>query len=227
MRIFSFSLAAALAVGVSTPALAQSDNDRAGTVQVKILGTAVLPDGEIGEVEVDDFGLPVGSQAKATDEFIPSFAIEYYLTNNISVETIAGAARHNVVGTDALDGVELVDDLRLVPATVTAKAHLDIGENFKPYVGAGVAYFMYFAEDEGSGIAQLGVNDADLSNEFGFALQAGADISLGDNGLGLSFDAKRYFMTTDASFRVNDTEIIRTEHNLDPWLLSAGVYFTF
>ncbi len=226
MRKMSVSLAALLAVGFSAPAFAQ-DDDRAGTIQVKVLGTAVLPDGEIGEVEVDTFGLPAGSQAKATDEFIPSFAVEYYVNNNISIETIAGVARHDVEGLGALAGVELVDDLRLVPATVTAKAHLDVAPGIKPYVGAGLAYFMYFAEDEGSGIAQLGVNDADLSNEFGFALQAGVDFALGDSGYGLTIDAKRYFITTDASFRVDGTEIIRTEHNLDPWTLSAGVYVTF
>lgn len=226
MRMFSLSLAALVAAGVSTPALAQSD-DRTGTIQVKVLGTAVLPDGEIDEVEVDNFGLPAGSQSKASDEYIPSLAVEYFVNNNFSIETIAGVARHDVDGTGALAGVELVDDLRLVPATVTAKAHLDVAPGIKPYVGAGVAYFMYFGEDEGSGVAQLGVTDADLSNEFGFALQAGADIAIGENGYGLTIDAKRYFMKTDASFRVNGTEIIRTEHNLDPWIISAGVYARF
>lgn len=223
MKKVTLSLIAALAASVSAPVIAQ--DDRAGDIQIKVLGTAVLPDGEIDEVNLDNFGLPAGANTRATDEFIPSFAIEYFLSNNFSIETIAGMAKHDVDGTGALNGVELVDDLRLIPGTVTAKAHLDLG-GVKPYVGAGVAYFMFFGEDEGSDLVGLGVTDADLSNEFGFALQAGFDIPIEEAGFGVSVDVKRYFIGTDATFSVNGTDIIRTEHNLDPWTISAGVTFT-
>lgn len=221
MKKVSLTFLAALAASVSAPAMAQD----AGDIQIKVLGTAVLPDGEIDEVDLDDFGLPAGANTRATDEFIPTFAIEYFVADNFSLETIAGVARHDVVGTGALDGVELVDDLRLIPGTVTAKAHFDIG-GVKPYVGAGVAYFIFFGEDEGSDLVGLGVTDADLSNEFGFALQAGFDIPIDEAGFGFSVDVKRYFIGTDATFRVNQTDIIRTEHNLDPWTISAGLTFT-
>lgn len=223
MKKVSLTLIAIAAAGVSAPAMAQ---DRAGDIQVKVLGTAVLPDGGIDAVNLDNFGLPAGADTKATDEVIPSFAIEYFLANNISIETIAGMAKHNVVGTGSLAGVELVDDLRLIPGTITAKAHFDLG-GVKPYVGAGVAYFMFFGEDEGSELVNLGVTDADLSNEFGFALQAGVDIPVSEAGFGVSLDVKRYFIGTDATFRVGNTDIIRTEHTLDPWTISAGVTYTF
>lgn len=226
MSKVSLSLAAALAVGVASPAVAQGE-DRSGTVQVRVLGAAVLPDGEITNVEIDDFGLPAGSQSEANDNFIPKATVELFLTNNVSVETIAGVTQHDVDGVGALAGTELVSDLQIIPATVTAKYHADIADGFKPYIGAGVAYFIIFNEDAGAGVVPLGVTDVDLTNEFGFALQAGADIALGDSGFGLSFDAKRYFIGTDARFFAGDTEIIRTEHDLDPWVLSAGINFSF
>jgi outer membrane protein len=38
-----------------------------------------------------------------------------------------------------------------------------------------------------------------MSSEFGVALQSGVDIALG-HGYGLSFDAKKYFVSTNAHF---------------------------
>ena len=222
----AFAAGAALAL-TATPALAQEE-DRAGTIQVKVLGTAVLPDGEIDEVELDTLGVPAGSQSAVNDNFVPTAAVEYFLTNNLSVETIAGVTQHDVDGVGALDGVELVSDVKLIPATVTLKAHFDLTDRIKPYVGAGPAYFIFFDDDAGAGISTLGVTDADLTNEFGIALQAGADIALSDDGnFGLSLDAKRYFIGTDARFFAGGTEVLRTEHTLDPWVLSGGVFLRF
>jgi outer membrane protein len=222
----SLPLAAALALGVSTPALA-NDDDRTGSVQFKALGTLVLPDGEITDVELDNFGLPAASQSEANNNLTPTIAIEYFISHSFSIETIAGVTQHDVDGRGGLAGTELVSDLQIIPATITAKAHVDLAPGIKPYVGAGPAYFLIFNEDPGAGVVPLGVTEVNLTNEFGFALQAGVDIAIGDSGINLAVDAKRYFIGTDAEFFANGTEIIRTEHELDPWVLSAGLGFTF
>ena len=44
----------------------------------------------------------------------------------------------------------------------------------------------------------------------GVALQAGFDVDLNDKGLGLTFDAKRYFVDTTAQWYVGDTLAIQT-----------------
>lgn len=226
MRKLSALWAVTLMAGVASPAIAQ-DEDRTGSIQVKVLATAVLPDGEITDVELDTLGVPAGSQSTVNDNVIPSLAIEYFVSNNFSVETIAGVTQHDVDGAGPLEGAELVSNVKVIPATVTAKYHVDTGTGFKPYLGVGAAYFMYFGDDAGSGVGALGITNADLTNEFGFALQAGADFALGDSGFGLSVDAKRYFMDVDARFFNDTTEVLRTEHKLDPWVLSAGVSYTF
>jgi outer membrane protein len=71
------------------------------------------------------------------------------------------------------------------------------------------------------------VTNFKFSNELGFALQGGVDIPLGDNGFGLTLDAKRYFVNTTARWFAGDTLAIETKHKLDPWVLSAGVAFSF
>ncbi len=220
----AFACSAIALAMASAPAMAQ---DRAGDVQLKVVGTAVLTDGEIEEVNVDAVGLAAGTNTEANDNYVPTIAVEYFFSDNFSIETIAGTTQHDVDAVSGFPaGTELVSDALLLPATVTAKAHFDAG-GVKPYVGAGVAYFIWLDVDPGAATIPLGVTDTDLSDEFGFVLQAGVDVPVGDDGFGVTFDAKRYFIGTTAQWYVNDTLVIETEHDLDPWVLSAGISYTF
>jgi outer membrane protein len=225
MKTFLMLGAAAVAL-LATPAMAQ-DADRAGDVQVKLLGTYVAPDGKITDINVNLPNLPATTQTKANDNVTPTIAIEYFVTNNVSIETIAGMTQHDVDATAGLPvGAELVSDAKLIPATVTAKYHFDLG-GLKPYVGAGPAYFLWVADDPGAATVPLGVTKTTLSNELGLALQAGFDLPINDKGLGLSVDVKRYFIDTTAQWFVGNTLAIETEHKLEPWVISAGVAYRF
>lgn len=223
MKFVLASACAAIALAAS-PAAAQ---DRAGDLQVKLVATAVLPDGEIDEVNTDLVGLPAGTDTIANDNYVPTIAVEYFVSENFSIETIAGTTQHDVDAVSGLPaGAELVSDALLLPATVTVKAHLDAG-GVKPYIGAGPAYFIWLKDDPGAATIPLGVTETNLSDELGFVLQAGLDVPLGDNGFGVTVDAKRYFIGTTARWFAGDTLVIETEHNLDPWVLSAGVSYSF
>lgn len=228
LMVANTALAGAALALAATPVMAQDgETDRAGDIQLKVLGTAVLPDGKITDINVNLPGLPATTQTKANDNFVPTIAVEWFVTDNVSIETIAGTTQHDVDATAGLPvGAELVSDALLLPATVTAKYHFDLG-GVKPYAGGGVAYFVWLSDKPGAATLPLGVTDTDLSDEFGFALQAGIDVPLGDNGFGLTFDAKRYFIDTTARWYVGNTLAIETEHKLDPWVLSAGVSYRF
>ncbi|WP_394728743.1 OmpW family protein [Altererythrobacter sp. GH1-8] len=215
---------AGLALAAS-PALAQ-DEGQVGRLQIKVLGTGVLPDGKITDVNVDIVGLPADTQTQANDNYVPTIAIEYFLNNNFSIETICCFTQHDVDAVSGLPGAELVSNARLIPATFTAKLHFELA-GVKPYVGAGPTYFLWVKDKPGAATVPLGVTDTDLSDELGLALQAGVDIPLGNDGFGITFDAKRYFVDTTARWYVDDTLVIETEHKLDPWVLSAGVSYRF
>ena len=214
---------AAVALPFATPAAAQE----AGDIQIKGFVTGVLPDGAITAVETDLIGLPADSQTEASDSVVPTVAIEYFVSPNFSLETICCVTPHDVTGAGALEGAELIDDAIILPASLTAKYHFNLGGGIKPYLGAGATYFMIFSEDVGADAAALGATDVDLSDEFGFLLQGGVDIALNDRGLGLSLDAKRYFVGTTATFSAGQTVALQSEHDLDPWVLSAGLAYRF
>lgn len=218
--------AAGLAL-LATPAMAQDTDDRTGDIQLKVLGTYVAPDGKITDINVNLPNLPATTQTKANDNVTPTIAIEYFVSNNISIETIAGMTQHDVDATAGLPaGAELVSNAKLIPATVTAKYHFDLG-GVKPYVGAGPAYFLWVDDKPGAATLPLGVTDTDLSNELGLALQAGFDVPVGDKGFGFSVDVKRYFIDTTARWFVGNTLAIETEHKLDPRVISAGIAYRF
>jgi len=207
----------------AAPAHAQ-DSD--GKVQVKLLGSYVIPDGKITAVNEDIVGLPDTLQTEANENFVPTLAVEYFVSPNFSVETICCMTQHDVDAVSGLPNAELVSDAKLIPATLTAKYHLDAGA-VKPYVGAGATYFWWVDVEPGADTIPLGVTRTTLSDELGLVLQAGADIAIGDQGLGLTVDAKRYFVDTTARWYAGDTLAIETEHKLDPWVLSAGVSYRF
>lgn len=232
MRKMTMFIALAAATAISTPALAGSTD---GKIQVKVLGTAVLPNGEIDKIKYIDSGLAgtfseIGVNtvdAKANDNVVPTLAVEYFFNQNVSVETICCFTQHHVSGAADLEGAGLVDHVLILPATVTLKAHLPTGTPFKPYIGAGPSVFFVFDEKPGSTVRDLGVDKVRMSNSFGVALQGGVDITLGESGFGLSLDAKRYFMKPTAKFYADDVKVLETKHNLDPWVLSAGVSYRF
>jgi len=95
-RIIAAAAATAATLAFASPALAGSAE---GKIQVKALGTAVLPDGKITDVKTDIIGLPATGNTRATDSVVPTVAVEYFLTPNFSVETICCVTPHDVRGT--------------------------------------------------------------------------------------------------------------------------------
>lgn len=219
---------AALAAATLSAAPAQADEE--GKLEVKLLATGVLPDGKIDRINVAAPAVAAALGAtpgtSANDNVVPTLAIEYYATPGVSIETICCFTQHHVTGTGSILGADIADHLLILPATVTFKLHANAGP-VRPYVGAGPAMFLYFGERPGTVPASLGATSLKMDTKLGFALQAGFDVPLGDSGMGITFDAKRYFMKATTHFYAGTTEVLSTDHKLDPWVLSGGVYFRF
>ncbi|MFM5930887.1 MAG: OmpW/AlkL family protein [Novosphingobium sp.] len=191
MKKIAITAALLAAAAVSAPAHA---GNAEGKWQVKVLATGVLPDGKIdtGSAIVNAGVLNGTNDTKANDNVVPTLAVEYFASPNFSIETICCFTSHHVsvTGTPSLSNA--MDHVLILPATVTLKAHLPAGP-FKPYIGAGVAHFFVFGEKPGSSLPAA-VTSAKLDNTFGAVLQGGVDIAVNDTGMGISLDAKKYFI---------------------------------
>lgn len=217
-------MAALAATALSAPAHAGNPE---GRWQLKLLGSAVLVDGKITSIDNNAVGLPAGTQTDINDNVVPTVAIEYFATPKVSIETICCLTQHRAVGAGALPGsAGIVDHVMILPATVTVKYHLDAGP-IKPYVGVGPSVFFFINEKAGATAATF-ANRVRLDNRVGVALQAGFDVPINRNGMGLSVDAKKYFIGTKAHFYdAGGAEVLTTRHKLDPWVVSGGVYLRF
>lgn len=224
----TFAVLAATAAALAMTGTAHAGNPD-GKLQVKVLGTAVLPDGKVKSVLNDGAGLVASggvTNTEANDNVVPTVAVEYFFTPNISLETICCVTGHHVtISSGTLKGVVAVDNVQIIPATFTAKYHLPLGM-IKPYVGVGPTLFIMLNDRPSAAVQGLGVTRTHMSSELGVAVQAGADVALG-NGYSLSLDAKKYWVGTEATFYTATGTALKTKHKLDPWVLSAGVAYRF
>ena len=235
----SATVSGAMALAACMAPVAAHARSLAGKWQIKVIGTAVLPDGKIKSVLSVNVTTPLSAtvapianpQTVVSDNGVPTLAVEYFFSPTVSVETICCVTKHHVNGVGALGGANLINDVYIVPATVTVKLHAQLGP-IKPYVGVGPSLFLQLHSKPGLSSTALGITRTKLSSDGGVAFQVGCDIPLGrgplgKSGFGLTLDAKKYLMTTNAHFYQGTTEALVTHHTLNPLLLSAGVSYRF
>lgn len=95
--------------------------------------------------------------------------LSYMFTDNLSVEILAAwPFKHDIRA-----GGEKVASTKHLPPTVSVQYHFLPQNPFKPYVGLGLNYTMFFSEK-----SYLG--PMDLDDSWGMAAEVGVDIMLGD-----------------------------------------------
>ena len=132
---------AALAGIVATPAYADSNDDMNCPRQIRVRALGVLPDSSGSTVDLAGARMP--ASLSIANSIVPEADVSYYFTPNWAVEVIAGVTPHDITGTGAISGLS-VGRARLLPPTVTARYHFTDFGAFRPHVGAGVNYTVFF-----------------------------------------------------------------------------------
>jgi outer membrane protein len=194
-------------------------------IRVRALG--VLPD---GGNSVNVFGVPALSSPNSglsiSDQVIPELDISYFFTPNIAAELVLGATRHHISGTGTLNGLD-IGKAWLLPPTLTLQYHFTELGAFKPYIGAGINYTVFFNQfAANTPVAGLAVTDLHISNQVGAAVQFGFDYML-DRHWGLNVDVKKLWLRPDYSATVNNAIPVTGRANIDPWLVGGGVTYKF
>ncbi|MCL6706522.1 OmpW family protein [Pseudomonas sp. R2.Fl] len=160
-----------------------------------------------------------GSDLSYSDSVIPELDITYYFTDNIAAELILGTTYANIYGEGSIAGLGKIGKTWVLPPTLTLQYHFTDFGAFKPYVGAGVNYTIFYDQ---SGAA---VDTLDVKDTFGVALQAGFDYMI-DEHWGVNFDVKKIFLEADYDATVGGAPL-SGKAKLDPWLIGAGVTYRF
>ena len=186
--------------------------------QVRLRAVGVAPD------ESAKIGI-IGGDVAISNALIPELDFTYFFTEHFAAELILGTAKHEVQAINTLAGDVNLGSVWLLPPTLTAQYHFYTSDQkvFKPYIGAGVNYTLFYNVKSGD------VAGVEYDNALGYAAQVGFDLMLDDTFF-INFDAKRLFLSTDVTVDASNLApglSIPAEVDINPWLIGVGVGMKF
>ena len=189
-------------------------------VRVRALGVVTRNSGVVDQV--------AGSGLRTTDSIVPELDISYFFTRNIAAELILGVTPHKVTGTGAAATNGLyVGKAWLLPPSLTVQYHFTDFGAFKPYVGVGANYTVFFNQSAGNtaNAAGVTVTRSNLHDTGGVVLQAGFDYML-DRHWGWNADVKWIYLRPKWD-GTSSAGALTGKVNLDPILIGTGLTYKF
>ncbi|MEW9797885.1 OmpW family outer membrane protein [Alteromonas sp. CYL-A6] len=218
-------LAIALTAAIVTPSVMAHQQ---GDIVVRVGATMVSPDDSSGNIFAGDADLGVGLKVDSNTQL--GLNVAYFLTDNINVELLAATPFTHDVDfsvTDPLGTGTRLGEVTHLPPTVTVNYYFnDSASAFQPYVGAGLNYTIFFDEEFTRANRETGLGDLSLDNSFGLAAQVGMDYML-DKQWHINASVRWIDIDTDATFSVGDARGTVGDIQIDPWVYTISVGYTF
>ncbi|MGR7814601.1 OmpW/AlkL family protein [Lacinutrix undariae] len=152
----------------------------------------------------------VGADVNLSTAVVPELDFTYFFTKNIAAELILATTKHDV----EIDGGADLGSVWLLPPTLNLQYHFYTGD-FKPYVGAGVNYTIFYGSKSGD------VEDMDYENSFGVSFQAGVDYNLNDSWF-LNLDVKQILLSTDVDVDTG-SGVLPVDVDINPLIIGLGI----
>ena len=239
-------LAAAVLSAVATmPAIAQEQGDWQLRFGLGYIATDTGNDDLVFEgMTLDTYNIDVNDQLGVV------FDLTYFLSPNWAVELLASTPfEHEIDGAGALAPLGKIGDTKHLPPTLSLQYHFSPGQKFRPYVGAGLNYTLFFDDSTNQGLhdgvvatanGALGTSfsggDTNLSIEesFGAAFQAGLDVDLTEKWF-WNLNVRYIMINVDADLKTTTFDPAGNEQlffsninvDIDPFIYSTQVGFRF
>jgi len=228
-------LTLAILTAISTTSIAQGY--QAGDILVRGGLTNVSPNSDHNGVYVEALGGATPLEVSVDDNTQLGLNFVYFFDNNWAVELLAATPfshdvtihdpqgiSESVLGAD-VDGANL-GEVSHLPPTLSALYYFDINSKFKPYVGVGVNYTVFFDEDFSSTAKSLGFNDLKADDSFGLSAQIGADYEINDKWH-INASVRYIDIDSDVIFKIGDSIIGSSDVNVDPMVYSLMLGYKF
>jgi outer membrane protein len=226
-RVLTTALAAGLAATAFTaPAFAKAGD---WIFRARAIMVAPTDKGNNGPVRpnLTDYS------ADVTTAYTPEIDITYMVTDNIGVELIAATAKHsaklaafrNLGG--PLEGAKAADTW-VLPPTLTVQYHFNPEGAYRPYIGLGLNYTMFYAERASEtlkGVTGAGTK-VGIDDSVGYSVQAGIDIPINETFF-INLDVKYIQIDTKARFKNMAIPNQTVKIDLDPIVAGIGVGMRF
>jgi len=155
----------------------------------------------------------------------------YFYDSNWAIELLAATPfTHDVTIQDknsvlGVDGANL-GEVSQLPPTLSALYYFDTNSAFKPYVGLGINYTVFFDEDFAPAPKSLGLSNLELDGSFGLSAQVGVDYKLDDTWT-LNASMRYIDIDAEATFDVAGNSIGKADINVDPMVYSLMLGYKF
>lgn len=157
----------------------------------------------------------VGAGSAVDVEDATSLGINFtYMFNDHWGLDILGAYpfEHDIVGAGTIAALGKVGSTKHLPPTIGIQYQFRPGTSFRPYVGLGLNYTMFFSEEGVGPVTSLALDDS-----IGLAYQVGADI--GDfDGWFLNLDLRMIDIETRATTNLGNFDV-----TIDPMVIGINV----
>jgi len=208
--------AAMLTLAASTAGAADLNADTGAAqspwqIRLRALGVITRDSGRVDGID--------GSNLSFSNSIIPEMDVSYFFNDNIAAELVLGTTKSTVHGEGSIAGLGNIGKTWLLPPTLTLQYHVTSLGAFRPYVGAGVNYTMFYNQSGKS------AESLDVKNAFGVAFQAGFDYMV-DQHWGLNVDVKKLILRPDFDATVGGSHV-SGKANLDPLMIGTGITYRF
>lgn len=178
----------------------------------------------------------IGPNVSTSDEIDIDSAVTldidftYMFNSNFGMEILlAIPATHDVNGTDSIASLGKIAEVTVLPPALIAQYYFNPQTNVRPYLGAGINYTFIYDEkttDSLTSFAGATSTGLDVDDTFGFLVQAGVDVDINKNWF-VNFDAKYFWINTDATVQVDGADALKISFDLDPLVLGIGAGYRF
>ena len=178
--------------------------------------------GGVGLVSPDDGFIDQTNNASVDDGVSAVISGTYMFDSNWGFEVLAAFPfSHDIGDPDVGDFAEV----KHLPPTFSLVYQFAPDADFRPYVGAGLNYTLFFDEE----VDQSILPDVGLSVEdtFGFAAHVGADLKVADNWM-VNLEIRYIQIEPDLELLVNGVPVVTIpEHEINPMVYSLNLVWVF
>ncbi|MDF2155848.1 outer membrane protein OmpW [Vibrio sp. CAU 1672] len=210
--ICSLAVVAAL---VSPQVLAHKEGD----FTLRVGAASVVPNDSSDKILGSNYELEVDSDTQL------GLTLGYMFTDNLSFEVLAATPfSHNI--STGLAGLGDVAKTKHLPPTFMVQYYFGEAESkFRPYVGAGLNYTLFFDEGFNGTGKSAGLSDLELEDSFGLAANVGIDYMIDDKWF-VNASAWYANIETEATYKAAG-EQYKTDVKINPWvfMISGGYKF--
>lgn len=212
------------AIGAMMMAAAVPAAAAQGDVIIRARAVLVAPNEKSGPI------LPAfpGEYVGVGNSVMPELDFTYMATDHLGLELILATTKHSISGRSGTTGsIGKLATTWVLPPTLTAQYHFAPAGHVRPYLGAGINYSIFWNENASDGLeAAVGKTNVQLSNSFGWALQAGTDIDL-TKTLFLNLDIKYIDMRTTARLSTTAAGVQQVRVDINPIVAGVGLGMRF